>query len=372
MHVGGDGAAWPTRIFTPGAELPFAGHPTVGTAVLLAELGLAPDRVVLAEPVGDIDVAIEARPGGWAATLRTAVAPTFAEAPDRDVLARALGVESADLHRDLAAGVWSCGVPFCVVPLRDTAALARAHLEPTVWAEHLEHTDAAQLFPIAPLDDGLHRWRARMFAPGLGIAEDPATGAAAAAAAGLLAASRQLRARARCGGSSSRAWRWAAPASCASPSTTRGRRCRPCWWAATRSSSATAPSRSRPSSSCVPLARSSPLRARSPSCPLRSPQPSTSCPRQPSLAYDATSADDRHLRRLLGAGEAGDRGTGVRLNDPILREAGALLPPEIRSLEAIHLATVVHLRQDVGTLITYDARMAAAARALKLRTASPA
>ncbi|MGK2948359.1 MAG: PhzF family phenazine biosynthesis protein [Acidimicrobiales bacterium] len=187
------GTAWPTRIFTPGAEVPFAGHPTVGTAVLLADLGHVHDRVVLAEPVGDVAVAIEDRPGGRAATLRTAMPPAYAEAPDRDLLARALSVEPADLHPHLAAGVWSCGVPFCVVPLRDAAALARTRLDPAVWADHLEHTDAAQLYPVAPLDDELHRWRARMYGPSFGIAEDPATGAAASAAAGLLAGSRQLR-----------------------------------------------------------------------------------------------------------------------------------------------------------------------------------
>lgn len=61
----------------------------------------------------------------------------------------------------------------------------------------------------------------------------------------------------------------------------------------------------------------------------------------------------------------------IRVNDQILRAAGALLPPEIRSLDAIHLATVVLLRRDVGTLVTYDERMTAAARVLKLRTAAP-
>lgn len=188
-----DGGAWPTRIFTPAAELPFAGHPTVGTAVLLAELGRITGAVVLAEPVGDIHVELAARPGGHSATLRTAVAPAYAEAPDRDLLARSLSLDPADLHSHLAAGVWSCGVPFCVVPLRDAHALARTHVDPAVWALELEHTDAASLFPIAPLDDELHRWRARMYAPSMGIGEDPATGAAAAAAAGLLAASRQLR-----------------------------------------------------------------------------------------------------------------------------------------------------------------------------------
>ena len=188
-----DEQAWPTRIFTPTAELPFAGHPTIGTAVLLAELGLAADQVLLAERVGDVAVTIEDRIGGRAATLRTAVAPTYAEAPDRDLLARVLSIDPADLHPRLAAGIWSCGVPFCVVPLRDAAALARTHVDAAVWSTHLAHTDAADLYPLAPLDDDLHRWRARMYAPGMGIAEDPATGSAAAASAGLLAASRQLR-----------------------------------------------------------------------------------------------------------------------------------------------------------------------------------
>ena len=188
-----DGGAWPTRIFTPSTELPFAGHPTIGTAVLLAELGLATQRLVLAEPVGDIAVAVEPRPGGHSATLRTAVAPSYSEAPDRELLARALSIEPAELHSHLSAGLWSCGVPFCVIPLRDADVLARTRLDLEVWSSHLEHTDAAALFPLAPLDDEMHRWRARMYSPGYGIVEDPATGSAAAASAGLLAASRQLR-----------------------------------------------------------------------------------------------------------------------------------------------------------------------------------
>lgn len=188
-----ESAAWPTRIFTPTAELPFAGHPTVGTAVLLAELGLVDEHVVLAEAVGDVDVTIERRPGGIAATLRTAVPPIFAEAPDRDLLARVLSIEPADLHSHLSAGIWSCGVPFCVIPLRDATVLAHTNVDMAVWSSHLEHTDADSLYPLAPLDDDLHRWRARSYVPGFGIAEDPATGSAAAAAAGLLAASRQLR-----------------------------------------------------------------------------------------------------------------------------------------------------------------------------------
>jgi len=62
----------------------------------------------------------------------------------------------------------------------------------------------------------------------------------------------------------------------------------------------------------------------------------------------------------------------VRVNDEILRAAGTLLPQEVRSLDAIHLATAVHLGRDVASLVTYDERMTAAARALKLRTVAPA
>lgn len=62
----------------------------------------------------------------------------------------------------------------------------------------------------------------------------------------------------------------------------------------------------------------------------------------------------------------------IRVNDEILRAAGTLLPAEVRSLDAIHLATALHLGPDVGSLVTYDGRMAAAARALELRTLSPA
>lgn len=185
--------AWPTRIFTPGTELPFAGHPTVGTAVLLAELSLVEDRVVLAEPVGDVDVAIERRADGTSATLRTAVAPSYTPAPDRELLAAALSLAPDDLHPSLAEGVWSCGVPFCVVPVRDADVLARTRVDLGLWHEHLASTDAANLYPMAPLDEGWDRWRVRMFSPGFGIPEDPATGAAAAASGGFLAGTRQWR-----------------------------------------------------------------------------------------------------------------------------------------------------------------------------------
>lgn len=62
----------------------------------------------------------------------------------------------------------------------------------------------------------------------------------------------------------------------------------------------------------------------------------------------------------------------IRVNDQILRAAGTLLPPDVRSLDAIHLATAMTLGPDVGTVVTYDERMTTAARLLKVRTAAPA
>lgn len=172
-----DGAtAWPTRIFTPSTELPFAGHPTVGTAVLLASLGRVDgDAVVLAEGVGDVRVAVAEKNGVWSGELTTATLPQRVEALDRGKAAAALGISVEYLHPDLTPAVWDCGVPFAIVGVRDVEILGRtrgvAVLDESVYA-------------VTPTGD---RWRARMFATSFGIAEDPATGSACAALAGFLA-----------------------------------------------------------------------------------------------------------------------------------------------------------------------------------------
>lgn len=176
---------WPTRIFTPRVELPFAGHPSVGAAIALATEGhIALDdgngRCVLAEPVGPVPVHV--RIDGGTATARFAVPqrPARVDGIDRPEGARLTGLEESDLHPDVDPGVWSAGVDFAVVVVRDIGALARS----------TPAGDATHLYVIAPVDDSplsASTWRARMFAPAMGISEDPATGAAAAATAGLLA-----------------------------------------------------------------------------------------------------------------------------------------------------------------------------------------
>lgn len=180
------------RIFTPGSELPFAGHPTVGTAILLVALGEVPAQegeteVVLEEGVGPVPVRVRVRGGSPDfAQLTAAQPPVVGPAPAREELAALLGLAPADLSDDWEPAMASAGVGFTVIPLRDVAALGRARLDLTAWERVLAHTDAPGVYPVVPAAPG-ETVRVRMFAPAMGIPEDPATGAAAAALAGYLA-----------------------------------------------------------------------------------------------------------------------------------------------------------------------------------------
>ncbi len=184
------------RIFTPGAELPFAGHPTVGTAWALAFLGDVPltgerTPLVFEEGVGPVPVTVFGEAGRPVASELTA--PRLPEpgppAPPAADVARVLSLQPDDLapSPDAPEG-WSCGVPFLFVALRDRAAVSRARLDPLAFERVLGTYWARQVFLFAR-DPGaagvdLH---ARMFAPALGVAEDPATGSAVSALAGYLA-----------------------------------------------------------------------------------------------------------------------------------------------------------------------------------------
>lgn len=185
------------RIFTPAGEVPFAGHPTVGTAHVLAEIGEIPltgntTRIVFEEKVGLVPVSIRARNGRPVfAELTVARLPEAGPpAPSREALAAVLGLDAHDLLNDAwAPQAFSVGLPFLYVPLRDRAAVARARVKLDEWERTLAGSWASELFVFAA---GGERegsdYRARMFAPGLSISEDPATGSACAALAGYLSA----------------------------------------------------------------------------------------------------------------------------------------------------------------------------------------
>lgn len=176
-----------TRIFTPGVELPFAGHPTIGAALALADLGVVSDSVTLLEGVGPVEVTID---DGFA-TLTTAQPPESVDVADAEDVIRSLGLELSDLHATLGVRGWSAGVPITIVAVRDVETLGRCEVDVAWWRDTMAYTDAPELYVLAPVEPGqrvdARRWRARMFAPGLGIGEDPATGSAAASACGYLA-----------------------------------------------------------------------------------------------------------------------------------------------------------------------------------------
>lgn len=184
------------RIFTPGTELPFAGHPTVGTAHVLAAIGEIPlggesTRIVFEELVGPVPVTIRAD-GGRPVYCELTAAKVPEEGPrppDREALARALGLEPDDLlDGDWSPRGWTCGVPYLFVPVRGRDAVARSRVNTEAWERALAGTWAPEIFVFAREGEragsDLH---GRMYAPGFGIAEDPATGSAAAALAGYLA-----------------------------------------------------------------------------------------------------------------------------------------------------------------------------------------
>jgi trans-2,3-dihydro-3-hydroxyanthranilate isomerase len=185
------------RIFTPGGEVPFAGHPTVGTAHALAEVGEIvltgeSTRIVLEEKVGPVPVVIRARNGKPVfAQLSVAKLPEImAPPPPREALAAVLGLEIGELLGEAwAPQTLSCGLPFLFVPLRDRAAVARARIRLDAWEAAFEGMETKEIFVFAAGGDRPGSdYHARMFAPGLSVPEDPATGSANAALAGYLAA----------------------------------------------------------------------------------------------------------------------------------------------------------------------------------------
>jgi len=185
------GATHQVRIFTPGAEVPFAGHPTVGTAVILA-MREQPDadvvEFVFQEKVGLVPVRAVRDGHAWRAELTTAQVPARRAAPDVTVLADALCLAPEDIELGGAApAVWSCGLPFTFVRVTSLEALGRCALRTEAWLRHPHAQVAPMLYPYT-LDTGSTavQVRSRMFAPDIGVPEDPATGSAASALAGAL------------------------------------------------------------------------------------------------------------------------------------------------------------------------------------------
>lgn len=182
------------RIFTPKVEVPFAGHPTVGSAIFLASRDDAPAEaertLVLEESVGRVPVEVTYEEGSPVfARFTTAMLPEHRPAPE-DVadLARMVSLDADELcPGELRPERVSCGLPYYIIPVRSADAVRRAVLDTGVWGSLLRGDWAHHVYLVS-LDaegDGVDA-RVRMFAPGSGVAEDPATGSAAAALGGYL------------------------------------------------------------------------------------------------------------------------------------------------------------------------------------------
>lgn len=188
---GDSSGSFDLRIMTPQVELPFAGHPTVGTAVALA---LAADPAgssgqsvsfSLVPPIGPIAVEAESLGSDFGRARFTA--PKLPEQLsvncDAATAAKLLGLSvSAIAKRGPTA--WSAGVPFLFIPLSSEEALASAQVDLRLWEAEISRTSAPHIYPYLLNPKRPEEVQARMFAPAMGIAEDAATGGAAIAFAG--------------------------------------------------------------------------------------------------------------------------------------------------------------------------------------------
>jgi trans-2,3-dihydro-3-hydroxyanthranilate isomerase len=184
------------RIFTPASEVPFAGHPTVGTAALLATLQAAEPAghgdalIVLEENIGIVRVGVRLRPG--AAAYAEFIAPKLPAGtgtlPPDDRLAAAFGLIPAEIgfenHRPTR---YAAGNAFAFVPVASLDAIAKARVASQHWDAALKDLGLTGAFlycrQTVHITSSFH---ARMFAPDFGVPEDPATGSAAAALAGVV------------------------------------------------------------------------------------------------------------------------------------------------------------------------------------------
>jgi trans-2,3-dihydro-3-hydroxyanthranilate isomerase len=170
------------RIFTPRAEMAFAGHPTIGAALMMADLELVSgDAVIFEEVSGLVHVRLIDTPSGRQAELEAPEAPRLSLTETVGDIAASSGLPSSAIstlrHQPVVA---SAGTEFLFVELAEEAQLER--LRPTTAYNVLPGTG---VFFYARTGDG--QFSGRMFAPKVGVVEDPATGSAAAALAGLLA-----------------------------------------------------------------------------------------------------------------------------------------------------------------------------------------
>ncbi|SDJ93982.1 trans-2,3-dihydro-3-hydroxyanthranilate isomerase [Halovenus aranensis] len=171
---------WPVRIFTPEEEVPFAGHPTLGTASVIRQklADDTPESVTLDLKVGSVPVTV-GRDGDESFLWMSQQPPEFGDELDHGELAAVLGLEATQVDDAWPVRVVSTGLPTIVVPLEDRAALEDIDLDRQAYDELVADRDAKLVHAVCPEPrDDDNDLAVRMFSPYYGVPEDPATGSA--------------------------------------------------------------------------------------------------------------------------------------------------------------------------------------------------
>ncbi len=185
------------RIFTPQREMPFAGHPTIGTAVLLALQqggGASQIDIGLEENVGliPVTVGLDGAGGGYGQLTAAVVPEPVSGLPETDMIAAAIGLEAGNIgfgsHQPC---LMEAGNTFLFIPVETRDGLARAQCRLSDWQALGDAGKMGALLYCRSEQDGID-YHARLFAPAAGIMEDPATGSAAATFPGALLAAQAL------------------------------------------------------------------------------------------------------------------------------------------------------------------------------------
>lgn len=174
------------RIFTPKLELPMAGHPTIGTAYVLASKEIIPikegfNEWVLEEGVGDIPVTVYKENNYITKSEMEQPIAEFGETfTDIDLISQLLSLEKADIVQTLPIISVSSGVPFLFIPIKSLEAMKKLNFRTDVWQEHFStHLNRQHIFTFTTETvEKNSQVHSRMFAPAMGIAEDSATGGA--------------------------------------------------------------------------------------------------------------------------------------------------------------------------------------------------
>ncbi|MBT2569680.1 PhzF family phenazine biosynthesis protein [Planococcus sp. ISL-110] len=174
------------RIFTPQVELPIAGHPTIGTAFVMAYLKMLPsqhglNRWIIEEGLGDITVTVQKEGEKISKVEMIQPLPVFGEILTRQALvADLLSLPKGELDTRFPIQTISSGLPFLFVPIRSLAAIKEINFRTDVWERHFSGIpDRQHIFAFTTeTEHDTSTVHCRMFAPAMGIPEDPATGAA--------------------------------------------------------------------------------------------------------------------------------------------------------------------------------------------------